>query len=84
MPTDNKAPFKSYNCGGFGHIAHRCPDSKNKNNEKVNEKLPAESVRGIKGGDDRSMKEHPVYIRVPIGCKDTVCLVDISSKSGHH
>jgi len=68
-PPDNKAPFKCYNCGGFGHIARKCPDNKNKNNEKVNDKLPAESGRGIKGADGRSMKEHLVYIRARIGRK---------------
>jgi len=46
-PTDSKSFFKCYNCGGFGHMARRCPDNENKNNEKVNEPLPAESVRGI-------------------------------------
>jgi len=65
-PTDTKALFKCYNCGGFGHIARKCPDNKNKNNEKVNDKLPAGSVRGIKCDDTRSMREHPVYIKVHI------------------
>jgi len=62
-PTDTKAPFKCHNCGGFGHIARKCPDNKNLKNEKAIDKLPAKNVRGIKGVDDRSMKEHPVYIR---------------------
>jgi len=57
-------------------MARRCPDNKNKNNEKVNEQIPADSVRGIKGVDDRSMKEHPVYIKAQIGRKDALCLVD--------
>jgi len=52
----------------------------NKNNEKVNEPLLAESVRGIKGVDDRSMKQHPVYIKAWIGRKDAVCLVDSGSE----
>jgi len=79
-PTDTRAPFKCCNSGGFGHKARRCPDNKNKNNEKVNEPLPAESVRGVKGIDDRSMKEHPVYIWARIGHKDAVCLVDTGSE----
>jgi len=54
-------------------MARNCPDNKNKNNEKNNEKLPAENVRGIKGTDDRSMKEHPVYVKAQIGKRETVC-----------
>jgi len=79
-PTVGKVPFKCYKCGGYGHIARNCPDNKNKNNEKNNEKLPAEKVTGIKGTEDRSMKEHPVYIKAQIGRHMAVCLVDTGSE----
>jgi len=79
-PTDNKRPIKCYASGGFGHMVWRCPDNKTKNNEKAKKKLPAESVRGIKGEDNRSMKDHPVYIRARIERKDAVCLVDTGSE----
>jgi len=60
--NDNKASFNCYKSGGFRHIARNCADNKNKNNENKNDKLISENVRGIKGEDERSMKEHPVYI----------------------
>jgi len=61
-------------------MVRHCPDTKNKKNKKANEKLPAESVRGVKGDDDRSMKDHPVYIKARIGRKDAICLVDTGSE----
>jgi len=78
--NDSKSSFKCYKCGGFGHMARNCADNKNKNNEKNNDKLTSENVRGIRGGDERSMKEHPVNIRVQIGKHMTVCLVDTCSE----
>jgi len=42
--SDSKASFKCYKYGGYGHIAKNCADNKNRNNEKNNEKLPAEKV----------------------------------------
>jgi len=78
-PADGKTPFKCYKCGGYGHIARNCSDNKNKQIEKNNEKLPVEKVRRIKGTDDRSMKEHPVYIKAQIRRHMTVCLVDTGS-----
>jgi len=80
VPTNSKSPMKCYHCGGFKHIARASPDNKNKNNEQVNEKLPAENIRGIKGEDSRSMKEHPVYIKAYIGRKEAVCLVVTGSE----
>jgi len=63
-----------------GHIARRSSNNKNKNNEKANEKLPGKKVREIKGTNDRSIKEHPVYIKAQIGRRETVCLVDTGSE----
>jgi len=78
--SDVKVPFICYKCGGFGHIARNCADNKNKNHKKNNEKWPAEKVRRIKGNDERSMKEHPVYIIAQIGRHTTVCLADTGSE----
>jgi len=76
----NKSAFKCYQCGGFGHMAGNCADNKKKNIEKSNDKLTLENVRGIRGEDCRSMKEHPDYIRAQIGKYMTVCLVDTGSE----
>jgi len=78
--NDSKSAFKCYKCGGFGRMARNCADNKNKNNEKNNNKLTSDNVRGIRGEDGRSMKEHPVYIRAQIGKYMTVCLVDTGSE----
>jgi len=60
-------------------MVRRCPDNKNKNNGKANEKLPAENVRGITCDDTRSMMEQPVYMKVHIGCREVVCQIDTGS-----
>jgi len=78
--NDSKSAFKCYQCWGFVHMARNCADNKKKNNEKSNDKLTSESLRGIRGEDGRSMKEHPVYIRAQIGKCMTVCLVDTGSE----
>jgi len=80
ISPNNKVSVKCYKCGGYGHIARNCPDNKKKNNEKSNGKPPAENVRGLKGTDDRSIKEHPVYIKAQIGRCETICLVDTGSE----
>jgi len=61
-------------------MARNCADNKKKNNEKCDDKLTSESMRGIREEDGRSMKKHPVYILAQVGKYMTVCLVDTGSE----
>jgi len=53
-------------------MARNCPKAE-KNEEEV---TPAENVRGIKGPDERKMKDHPVYLKAWLGKRGVRFLMD--------